>query len=74
MRYRIVITTYANGRRTYKAEKKVWLGWRSLTYDGSPMIGYDEEVRTREMALARIDMNFIGNTTVQKIEFEHITK
>ena len=74
MRYRIVVTTYANGRKTYKAEKKAFFGWNGISAKGEVSVHHDDELDERYKALFRIDKNFEGNTTVQKIEFEHIIK
>ena len=74
MRYRIKITTFRNGRKEYVAQLKTFFGWKTLNYDGEASLTYEGICDERENALKRIDKHFEGNTSVQKIEFEHINK
>lgn len=74
MRYRIKITTYANGRKSFLAQYKSGVFWMSLFYDGSISIIPADAVDTRERALDRIDKHYAGNMKKHFIEFEYITK
>ena len=73
MRYRIKITTYANGRKSYVAQKKVLFGWTGIGYDGDTSYPYTTELDSRESALSRIDKNYNGNPKKQSIEFEYLS-
>lgn len=74
MKYRIVTTTYKNGRKTYNAQVKHLFLWYSLNFDGKGFWFFEEELRSRAEALERIDSHFEGNTEKQTIEFEYINK
>lgn len=71
MKYRIRITTFENGRKTYTAQVRVWLGWMYLGYEGE-VLPFSYELSSREQALERIDKHFSGDTKKQTIEFEYI--
>jgi hypothetical protein len=74
MKYRIITTTYKNGRKTYLAQvKKGWF-WISLYSDGSTDLTSSYDVESRILALSFIDKHFNGNTKKQTIEFEYINK
>lgn len=73
MKYRIKVTTYNNGRKTYSPQYKTFLFWAGLGYEGDTM-PFSLEFSSRETALESIDKHFGGNTKVQTIEFEYITK
>jgi hypothetical protein len=72
MKYRIKITTYANGRKEYKAYVKNWL-WTGLSYEGRTDF-ITSRLDTREQALKAIDLHYEGNNRVQSIEFQYINK
>ncbi len=74
MRYRIKITTFKSGRKEFRAQKKVLLGWSDLSYEGVVYHLTDIPVDTRDKALNKIDKHYGGNATKQTIEFEYITK
>jgi hypothetical protein len=74
MKYRIKIVTFKNGRQLFYAQVKSTFKWIGLNYDGEANWDYQGECKTRELALARIDKHFEGNTTEQKIEFEYISR
>ena len=74
MKYRIKITTYANGRKEYRAYVKAAIGWRGLDWDGKADLAYSYCSHDRETALHIIDKHYVGNSKVQRIEFEYITK
>jgi hypothetical protein len=74
MRYRIKIITYKNGRKVYMAQKKAFIGWDGLHSDGESDSLCTLKLNSREAALRAIDLNFAGNFSEQKIEFEYITK
>jgi hypothetical protein len=79
MKYRIKCTTYANGRKEYIAQFRTRSGlWLTLDYAGCTSsadtlfrMGVTSD---RDRALQRIDLHFLGNTRVQTVEFEYITK
>jgi hypothetical protein len=73
MRYRIKIITYANGRKSYVAQKKSGPVWFSLFWDGSISLTLVHR-DTRDEALRSIDKNHEGNVKSQTIEFEYINK
>ena len=73
MRYRIKITTFANGRKEYIPQKKVRFSWLNIGFEGE-IVGMEYGRDTRGAALHMIDLNYNGNTKVQTIEFEYITK
>ena len=73
MKYRIKVTTYSNGRKTYSPQYKKFLCWMGLGYEGDAM-PFSLEFNSRETALASIDKHFGGNNKVQKIEFEYLNK
>jgi hypothetical protein len=71
MKYRIKITTYNNGRKTYLAQvKKGWF-WFSLYFEyiRNKKIYYDDDWYS---ALRKIDKHF--NTKKQSTEFVLINK
>lgn len=73
MRYRIKIVTFKNGRKEYYAQVKKGLIWWYLDFEGGITLvdlAWDE----RQIALEKIDKNFGGNTSVQKIEIEYIQR
>jgi len=76
MRYRIKITTYANGRKAYLPQFKTklyWVtigSWGDVDFIPTGFSGYD----TRESALRNIDLHYEGNDRKQIIEFEYINK
>jgi len=75
MRYRIKIITYKNNRIEYYTQ--FYKGWRGgwTTLDSQGETGHDYSYcEERSQALRRIDLHYMGNTTIQKIEFEYITK
>lgn len=74
MKYRIKITTFKNGRKSYSAQVKIYGLWAGLCYDGKSEFFWKDDVPTRELALKRIDLHFAGNCKQQTIEFEYITK
>lgn len=72
MKYRIKITTHANGRKEYRAHVKNWF-WTGLDYEGktnSVTTCFD----TIEQVLKAINLHYSGNNTVQRVEFEYINK
>ena len=74
MKYRIKITTYKNGRKDYKPQVKMLIGWAGIAFDGEHSFFYDYECNSREMALKRIDSHFSGNKKKQTIEFDYFVK
>jgi len=73
MRYRIKITTYKNGREEYTPQKKSFMGWTGIAFDGD-LVSFNCPTNTRDKALKAIDLNYDGNMQKQKIEFEYINK
>lgn len=75
MKYRIKITTYKNGRKTYTPQRKghLW-GWNNLDYKGEEWDLGELQMESRKNALDSIDLNYEGNTEPQTIEFEYINK
>ena len=75
MKYRIKITTYKNGRKTYEAQFKTILGWAHIDTEGKIDIILNGAYHiSRVYALDCIDKHFNGNTKKQTIEFEYINK
>lgn len=74
MKYRIKITTYKNGRKDYRPQVKMPIGWAGIGYEGDSSYVYDAECSSREKAMERIDKHFDGNKKKQTIEFEYIDK
>jgi len=75
MRYRIKIRTYKNGRKTYEAQYKTIIGWLTLGFKGNANIynkGFNTE--NKEWVLEAIDLHYQGNSKLQIIEIEYITK
>ena len=73
MRYRIKIVTFKTGRQLFYPQVKRFFGWKGISSDGEECqwgLDYD----TREMALRNIDRHYAGNSTVDTIEFEYISK
>lgn len=73
MKYRIKIVTYLNDRKEYYAQFKKLFYWIYLDFKGDTTV-VNLTCDSREEALTRIDKHFGGNTKIQKIQFEYITK
>ena len=74
MKYRIKIVTFKNGRKQYYSQVKLFGLWVGIWFDGKSELVCNDECSTREEALKRIDLHFVGNYKRQTIEFEYITK
>lgn len=74
MKYRIKIVTMRNGRVEYYPMFKKWWGWTGLFVDGQESGVHKIKFAFREQALHAIDKHNEGNNTVQRIDFEYITK
>jgi len=72
-KYRIKITIFENGRKSYEPQVKKTTGWKSLNHKGE-IVYYDIELENRSDALNNIDNHFNGNTKVYTITFEYLTK
>jgi hypothetical protein len=73
MKYRIKIITYKSGRKTYSPQFKTFFGYKGLSYTGETR-PFSLELESREQALTFIDYHYNGNSKVQTIEVEYITK
>lgn len=74
MKYRIKITTFYNGREEFRPYVKVWGLWFGIDYNGKQDLIYSVACKTRNEALAKIDMHYEGNCKKKSIDFEYITK
>lgn len=74
MRYRIKIITYANGRKEYYPYVRKGWYWFGLDWYGAPGVSYSCLCDKRETALMIIDKHYVGNSKVQRIDFEYINK
>jgi hypothetical protein len=76
VRYRIKIITYQNGRKEFEPQVKRFIGWATISFDGTANRNFNGALReySREEALERIDLHFSGNTKKQTIEIEYINK
>jgi len=79
MKYKIIITTYKNGRQEFQAYfgkliKRFFVfedyQWTGLSFKGEE--GYALRSDSREEALKHIDLHFKGNTIISSITLEYI--
>lgn len=85
MKYRIKITTYANGKKDYSAyvyERGIFWGeWVLFTYralsqieDYKYFISLSDKLGSMEIAIEVIESHYNKNCPATKIEFEYINK
>lgn len=76
MRYRIKIITYKSGEQVFIPQKRAFIGWLGIDYDGAleSLPGFNTRVKTRQRALEFIDLHYKGNRKKVRIEIEYINK
>lgn len=72
MKYRIKIITRRNGRKEYWAQVKRLGFWVSIDHEGNVYYLPTNYEPSREMALKRIDLHYLGYK--KSVSFEHINK
>jgi hypothetical protein len=77
MKYRIKITTFTDGRKTYSPQVKTgFMGWEYIDKNGWEYTYVNFDFKSREIALEIIDYhyNLKQRSKIKSIEIEYIIK